>query len=368
MIISACGKISAVCWRNKGEIKIKKLLNTLYITEEDAYLSLDGENIVIKLPDEQVFQMPFSNIESVFCFSYMGCSPALMGKLCEYGIALNFLSPQGRLLGRLQGTARGNVLLRTAQIKLFVSDDDTINEKVLGLIRNTVSAKIANSCSVLKRSLRDYPEIDSDGAISSCIERLKGSAESVFGMNDKLEILGTEGSAAKAYFEVFDRMLIRQREDFRMSYRTKRPPLDRINALLSYLYTICTCDYAAALESVGLDSFVGYYHELRPGRSSLACDLVEETRCIIERMVITVINLRQIKAEDFEEQPGGAVMLTKDGKKKVLSLWQEKKRSVIAHPFLKQKIPLGLLPFVQSSLLAKYVRGELDEYPSFLLK
>lgn len=311
--------------------------------------------------------MPFSNIESVFCFSYMGCSPALMGKLCECGIALNFISPQGRFLGGLQGPSRGNVLLRTAQIKLFAADGEP-DEKVLGLIRNTVSAKITNSCSVLKRSLRDYPEIDSDWAISGCIERLKDSAESVFDMKDKLEILGTEGSAAKAYFEVFDRLLIRQREDFRMAYRTKRPPLDRINALLSYLYTICTCDYAAALESVGLDSFVGYYHELRPGRSSLACDLVEEARCIIERMVITVINLRQIKAGDFEEQPGGAVLLTKDGKKKVLSLWQEKKRSVIEHPYLKQKIPLGLLPFVQSSLLAKFIRGELDEYPSFLLK
>lgn len=319
------------------------------------------------MPDDRVFRMPFFNIESVFCFSYMGCSPALMGKLCECGIALNFISPQGRLLGRLQGTSRGNVLLRTAQIKLFAADGGT-DEKVLGLIRNTVSAKITNSCSVLKRSLRDYPEIDSDGAVSGCLEHLKDSAEAVFEMSDKLEILGTEGTAAKVYFEVFDRMLIRQREDFRMSYRTKRPPLDRINALLSYLYTICTCDYAAALEGVGLDSFVGYYHELRPGRSSLACDLVEEERCIIERMVITVINLRQIKAEDFEEQPGGAVLLTKDGRKKVLSLWQEKKRSIIEHPYLKQKIPLGLLPFVQSSLLAKFIRGEIDEYPSFLLK
>lgn len=349
-------------------IEIKKLLNTLYITEEDAYLSLDGENIVIKMSDEQVFRMPFANLESVFCFSYLGCSPALMGKLCECGIALNFISPQGRFLGRLQGTTRGNVLLRTAQIKLFSGEEDAINQKTLGLIRNTVAAKLANSCAVLKRSLRDYPEIDNDGSVSACISRLGESAEAVFGYNDKLEILGAEGSAAKAYFDVFDRMLVKQREDFRMAYRTKRPPLDRINALLSYLYTIYTCDFAAALESVGLDSYVGYYHELRPGRSSLACDLVEEARFIIERLVLTIINLRQIKAEDFETQVSGAVMLTKEGKKKVLTLWQEKKRSVIVHPYLKQKIPLGLLPFVQSSLLAKFIRGEIDEYPSFLLK
>lgn len=329
---------------------------------------MDGENIVIKMSDEQVFRMPFANLESVFCFSYLGCSPALMGKLCECGISLNFISPQGRFLGRLQGTTRGNVLLRTAQIKLFSESEDKINEKTLGLIRNTVAAKLANSCAVLKRSLRDYPEIDNDGSVSACISRLGESAEAVFGYDDKLEILGAEGSAAKAYFDVFDRMLVKQREDFRMEYRTKRPPLDRINALLSYLYTIYTCDFAAALESVGLDSYVGYYHELRPGRSSLACDLVEEARCIIERLVITIINLRQIKAEDFETQVSGAVMLTKEGKKKVLTLWQEKKRSVIVHPYLKQKIPLGLLPFIQSSLLAKFIRGELDEYPSFLLK
>lgn len=308
--------------------------------------------------------MPFANLESVFCFSYEGCSPALMGKLCESGIALNFISPQGRFMGRLQGAVRGNVLLRTAQIKLF----DGVNEKTLMLIRNTVAAKLANCCCVLKRSLRDYPEMDNDGAVSECINRLAESAENVFSYDDKLEILGLEGSGAKAYFDVFDRMLVKQRDDFRMAYRTKRPPLDRINAILSYLYTIYTCDFAAALESVGLDSYVGYYHELRPGRSSLACDLVEEARCIIERFVITVINLRQIKPEDFEKQVSGAVMLTKDGRKKVLTLWQEKKRSVIVHPYLKQKIPLGLLPFVQSSLLAKFIRGEIDEYPSYLLK
>ena len=316
------------------------------------------------MQDGQIFRMPFANLESVFCFSYEGCSPALMGKLCESGIALNFISPQGRFMGRLQGAVRGNVLLRTAQIKMF----DGVNEKTLMLIRNTVAAKLANCCGVLKRSLRDYPEMDNDGAVSECINRLAEYAENVFSYDDKLEILGLEGSAAKAYFDVFDRMLVKQRDDFRMAYRTKRPPLDRINAILSYLYTIYTCDFAAALESVGLDNYVGYYHELRPGRSSLACDLVEEARCIIERFVITVINLRQIKPEDFEKQVSGAVLLTKDGRKKVLTLWQEKKRSVIVHPYLKQKIPLGLLPFVQSSLLAKFIRGEINEYPSYLVK
>ena len=308
--------------------------------------------------------MPFEKLEAVFCFSYAGCSPALMGKLCESGIALNFISPQGRFMGRLQGNVRGNVLLRIAQIKLF----DDVNEKKLMLIRNTVAARLANCCGVLKRSLRDYPEMDIDGAVSDCISRLAEYAETIFNYDDKLEILGLEESAAKAYFNIFDRMLVKQRVDFRMAYRTKHPPLDRINAVLSFLYTIHICDFAAALESVGLDSYVGYYHELRPGRNSLACDLAEETVCIIERFAITVINLRQIKPEDFETQVSGAVMLTNVGREKVLKLWQEKKRSVIVHPYLKQKMPLGLLPFVQSNLLAKFIRGEIEEYPSFLLK
>ena len=180
--------------------------------------------------------------------------------------------------------------------------------------------------------------------------------------------MGVEGNCAKEYFDIFDRLILAQKEDFVLVRRTKRPPLDRVNAMLSFLYTIMTSNYASALESVGLDSCCSFYHSLRSGRSSLACDLIEEVRCIIERMVLTLINLKRVNADDFEVQPSNAVFLTKDGKKKVLTAWQEKRRSEIVHPYLKEKIPLGLLPYVQSSLLAKYIRGEISEYPCYLQK
>ncbi len=340
---------------------MKKLLNTLYVTDETAYLSLDGENIVIKMSDDRTARFPLVNLQDIVCFSYLGCSPALMGKCGECGIGISFLSPEGRFLGRLQTKIRGNVLLRAEQIRRF-------SEYQPELIRNTVAAKLANTRFTLSRSLRDRPEIDGDGAVTALIRKLESSIENVYTLEDKDAIMGVEGSCAKSYFDVFDRMITQQKEDFRLTMRTKRPPLDKANALLSFLYTILTNDYASALESVGLDSYVGFYHELRSGRSSLAYDLVEEARCIVDRFVLTVINLKQINADDFEKQSSGAVLLTKDGKRKLLTLWQEKKRSDITHPYLKQKIKLGLLPFVQSNLLAKYIRGELNEYPTFLLK
>ncbi len=265
---------------------MRKLLNSLYITDETVWLALDGENIVCKGEEGEKFCMPFVNIEEIFCFSYLGCSPALMGKCADLGIALNFISPQGEFLARIQGKTRGNILLRKAQFEQFA----------------------------------DPP------------------------------------------------ILLAQKDDFYLIKRTKRPPLDKVNAMLSYLYTIMTSSYTSALESVGLDSCYGYYHALRSGRSSLACDLVEETRAVIERLVLTLINLKKVNAKDFEVQESGAVFLTRDGKKKVLTAWQEKRRSTILHPFLKEKIPFGLLPYVQSSLLAKYIRGELAEYPCFLQK
>jgi CRISPR-associated protein Cas1 len=180
--------------------------------------------------------------------------------------------------------------------------------------------------------------------------------------------MGIEGNCAKAYFDIFDKLILQQKEDFKLNSRTKRPPLDNVNAVLSFLYTIYTYDYASALETVGLDSYIGYYHSLRSGRSSLACDLVEETRCIVERLVLTMINLKIITVSDFEKQVTGAVLLNKEGKRKVISRWQEKKRTDIVHPYLKQKIKLGLLPFVQSNLLSKHIRGEINEYPCFLMK
>ena len=305
--------------------------------------------------------MPFSNIEDIYCLSYVGCTPALMGKCAEKGIGLSFFTPDGRFLARIQGKTRGNILLRKAQFERFAEPD-------IVLAQNTVAAKLSNTRFLVRRSLRDNPQIDEDGAVSECIGHLESGIEHVYEMHDAETVMGLEGVCAKAYFGIFDRLILHNKEDFRMNSRTKRPPLDPVNAALSFLYTVAVSSYASALEGVGLDSSYGFFHALRPGRDSLACDLVEEIRCIIERLVLTMINLKILNINDFEKQESGAVYLTKEGKKKVLTQWQEKKRSTIVHLYLNEKIPLGLLPFVQSSLLAKYVRGEIEEYPCYLLK
>ncbi|MDD6485110.1 MAG: type I-C CRISPR-associated endonuclease Cas1c [Clostridiales bacterium] len=340
---------------------MRKLLNTLYVTDENIYLTLDGENIVCKADNEVKLRLPFSNLEGIFCFSYLGCSPALMGKCAQYGIPISFISPSGQFLARVQGKSRGNILLRKRQFELF-------KEPPSVLLQNTVAAKLANTRSVIKRTLKDYPQTDEDGELSGCIKKLTDYIEQVYNEENPTAILGIEGSGAKAYFDIFNRLILKQKEDFCFVMRSKRPPLDRVNAVLSFMYTILTLDYAAALESVGLDSYMGFYHTPRPGRESLACDLVEEARCIAERFVLTAINLKILQADDFETQISGAVFLNKDGKKKILTKWQEKKRSDIMHPYLKQKIQLGLLPYVQSTLLAKYIRGELDEYPCYIVR
>lgn len=340
---------------------MRKLLNSLYIVDEQTYLSLDGENIVCKSENAVKFRVPFSNIEEIFCFNYLGCSPALMGKCTEYGIPISFISPQGKFLARVVGETKGNILLRREQFRKF-------DLPPILLAQNTVAAKLHNSRFVIRRTLKDYPEQNSDGALTHCIERLEYGMSEVYNARSIDEIMGIEGNCAKAYFDVFDRLILNKSRDFELIARTKRPPLDRVNAMLSFLYTIATLSCASALESVGLDSYLGFYHAPRPGRNSLACDMVEEIRCIVERLVLTVINLKIITPDDFEIQPSGAVYLNTDGKKKLITKWQERKRDIIMHPYLSQKIPIGLIPYVQSNLLAKYIRGEIDEYPCFLQK
>ncbi|MGN0575383.1 MAG: type I-C CRISPR-associated endonuclease Cas1c [Ruminococcus sp.] len=340
---------------------MRKLLNSLYILDETAWLNLDGENIVCTCDDKEKFRMPFSNIEDIYCFSFLGCSPALMGKCAEYGINISFFRPDGKFLARVQGKTKGNIFLRKAQFEKFSSPP-------VILAQNTVAAKLANTRFLIKRSMHDNPQLDDDGELSRCIEYLESGIKRVYELNDRDMIMGVEGSCAKAYFSIFDRLILQQKNDFQMTARTKRPPLDPVNAVLSFLYTVVTSSYTSALESVGLDSCCGFYHALRSGRSSLACDMVEETRCIIERLVLTMINLKKLNKDDFETQESGAVFLSKDGKRKALTAWQEKKRTTILHPYLNEKIPLGLLPFVQSSLLAKYIRGEIEEYPCYLLR
>lgn len=340
---------------------MRKLLNTVYVTNESAYLSLDGENLVCKVEDEIKLRIPFENIENVVCFNYLGCSPALMGKCAGKCIPINFISPQGKFLAKVCGETKGNVFLRVSQIDCFRSNG-------LTLAQNTVAAKLCNSARLIKRTLHDNPGMRSDRDISLVLEHLGDSVEKVLNADSFDTIRGIEGNCAKSYYSVFDRLITNSDVSLRFEYRSKRPPLDPVNAVLSYVYTLLTCEYAASLETVGLDSYIGFYHSLRSGRSSLACDLVEEARCIAERFVLSLLNLRILGENDFEPQISGATYLNDAGRKKVLTSWQEKKRTDIHHPLLKQKIPMGLLPYVQSNLLAKYVRGEAAEYPCYLQK
>lgn len=340
---------------------MRKLLNTIYVTNEQTYLTLDGENLVCKIDGEIKLRIPFENIENIVCFNYVGCSPALMGKCVSRTIPINFISPQGKFLAKVCGETKGNVFLRVAQI-------DKFREKGLILSQNTMAAKFSNTRQLIRRTLHDNVQLREDEQIKKVMKVLDSGIEKVFDAKSIEEVMGIEGNCAQNYFSIFDKLITNKKVPFTFELRTKRPPLDPVNSMLSFVYTLLTSEFAAALETVGLDSYIGFCHALRSGRNSLACDLVEETRCIVERFVVTLLNLQIVSEKDFETQISGAVWLNDEGRKKVLTRWQEKKRSDIMHPYLKQKIPLGLLPYVQSNLLAKYVRGDLENYPPFLLK
>ena len=340
---------------------MRKLLNTLYITQEQAYLSLDGENIVCLLDNDEKFRIPFDNVENIVCFSYLGCSPALMGKCVEKVIPINFISPNGRFLAKISGATRGNVNLRIAQIDIF-------RKKNILLTQNTMATKFLNTIKLIKRSQHDNSSLHEDKQLTVVIDSLKKSIVSVYETETIEEIIGLEGYCAKQYFQIYGKLFISCNTNFVFTSRSKRPPLDPINAVLSFLYTLYTNEFAAALESVGLDSYIGFCHSLRSGRHSLACDLVEEVRFIIERIVLTMFNLKMLGDKDFEKQISGAVLLNEEGRKKVITHWQQQKRSDLFHPYLKQKIQFGLLPYIQSNLFAKYIRGEFEEYPCYLQK
>lgn len=340
---------------------MRKLLNTLYITQEKAYLSLDGENLVCLLEDNEKLRMPFDNVESIVCFNYLGCSPALMGKCVEKLIPISFLSPHGRFLARICGGTRGNVHLRVAQIECF-------QKHALLLSQNTMAAKLANSIKLINRSRHDNPELREDEEVQAVLKALKDGITALYEAENNEEIMGIEGNCAHRYFSIFGKLFVNLKNSERFNMRTKRPPLDPVNAVMSFLYTIYTNEFTSSLETVGIDSYIGYCHALRSGRSSLSCDMVEEVRCIIERLTLTLFNLNILSDKDFECQCSRAVFLNDVGRRKVITAWQEKKRSDIIHPYLGKKIQLGLVPYVQSNLLSKFVRGELDEYPCFLQK
>ncbi|MDK2961929.1 MAG: CRISP-associated protein Cas1 [Eubacteriaceae bacterium] len=343
---------------------MRKLLNSLYVTTPQSYLSLDGENLVVLLEDNEKFRMPFVNIENIICFGYMGASPALMGKCADNNIAISFLKPNGEYMGRIVGKTKGNVLLRKKQYQL--SDDE---EFCLNISKDIIAAKFFNSRSTLERTIRDHHEKIDATNLKLISDYIAEGINKLYVFDDFDQLRGYEGIIARNYFSVFSDMLLTQKKDFNMIERSKRPPLDFLNCMLSYLYTILSLEVRSALETTGLDPYVGFMHALRPGRPALALDLMEELRAyMVDRLVITMINLKQISKKDFFQKEGGGVLMTDDGRKKILKNWQDRKKEVITHPFLKEKIEIGLIPYVQAQLMAKFMREELSEYQPFLIK
>lgn len=343
---------------------MKKLMNTVYVNNPDRYLSLDGENLVISQDSTEIGRLPLHNIERIMTFGYTGASPALMGKCAERGIELVFMSRNGRFLARVEGEVRGNVLLRRQQYRY--ADN---SEKSLGIAKNIIAAKLYNSRWILERMIRDHGvRIDTE-KFSRKSAFIKESITKAVNCEDMDSLRGIEGEAASVYFSVFDDMILQQKDDFYFRSRNKRPPLDNINALLSFAYSLATGMCTAALESVGLDPYVGFMHTDRPGRRSLALDLIEEFRGVMcDRFVLTLVNKRIITADDFNKRENGAVILTENGRKNFLSAWQKRKYDEIRHPFLEEKVEWGMLPYVQALLLARYIRGDLDCYPPFMWK
>ena len=343
---------------------MRQLLNTLFVTSEDIYLSLDGENIVANRGGEAVARYPLHTLQSIVTFSYAGASPALMGKCAQREIGLAFCSPRGKFLARVSGQMQGNVLLRRMQYR--VADDPSQSCRIA---RNMVFGKVFNVRWSVERTRRDHVQRIDDVRFSSVSAQLQGLLPQIAEETSPDSLRGLEGIGAAAYFSVLDDMILQGKETFFFHERSRRPPLDAFNAMLSFAYSLLAHDCASALESVGLDAYVGCLHRDRPGRESLALDLMEELRpCFADRFVLTLINNRIMKPADFEFRESGAVLLTDAGRRTFLQKWQERKKETITHPFLDEKMPWGLVPYVQSLLLARYLRGDLEDYPPFLWK
>lgn len=343
---------------------MKKLLNTLYITNPDYYLSLDGLNIVVTEKNEEIGRVPLHNLEGIVTFGYTGASPALMSECAKNNISLSFLSYSGKFLAGIHGPIKGNVTLRKEQYA--ISEDIG---KSTNIAKNFIIGKIYNSKWVLERAIRDYPlRLDTE-KLKQKSQYLSNSLKMIDKVQELDELRGIEGEAASVYFSVFDDLILQQKDKFVFKTRNKRPPLDYVNAMLSFSYTLLVGMCVSGLETVGLDPYVGFMHRDRPGRASLALDLVEEFRAVYaDRFVLTMINKKILDESDFITKENGSVIMTDDARKEFLKHWQNKKQEVIKHPFLDEKVEWGMVPYVQAMLLARYLRNDLDEYPPFLWK
>ena len=339
---------------------MKKLLNTVYVTTEGAALKKDGENLVAEIEGVEKARVPLHMLASVVTFGPILISPALIGICAERGITIALMDRVGRFQARIEGPVSGNVLLRRAQYRLADAATDVVRSIVMG--------KISNQRAVIRRALRDYgsemPETARE-ALNQTTERLAMILRRVQMADDSIDLLrGSEGEAAMLYFAVFDHLIRSPDAELRWSSRSRRPPLDPMNALLSFLYTLLTHDCRSACEAVGLDPAVGFLHRDRPGRPSLALDLMEELRApLADRLALSLVNRRQLRAGDFRHMESGAVLLTDEARKTVLTAWQERKKEERLHPFLQEKAPFGLVPYLQAQMLARHLRGDIDAYP-----
>ena len=342
---------------------MKKHLNTLFVTTQGAYLAKDGETVAVRIDGETALRVPLHTLGAIVCFGNVGCSPFLMGFCGERNVGLRFLTENGRFLARVQGPVSGNVLLRREQYRR--ADDPVFSARIAAAC---VLGKVANCRTVLLRARRDHADrVDTD-ALQQAADRLSASMRRLQDDLDLDAVRGIEGDAARVYFEAFDHLIVRDKGHFFMRGRSRRPPLDRVNCLLSFLYTLVLHDLRSALESVGLDPAVGYLHRDRPGRAGLALDLMEEFRPMADRLALSLVNLGQLQAGDFVFSDSGAVRMSDAARKTLLVAYQKRKQEEMVHPFVDERMSLGLFFHMQALLFARRLRDELDGYPPVIWK
>lgn len=341
---------------------MRKLGNVLYVTSPDTFLGLEDEALIIKREEQPTKKLPLLNLQGIVCFNYIGVSPFLMGACVERNIGLTFLTPNGRFLARVNGPVSGNVLLRKKQYA--DSEDDQAS---LAIAKNCVFGKIYNQRKVLQRTQRDHALLVDAVQFEQVIAEMKELMLKTREATTKADLMAIEGNAARRYFSLFDQMIFHQKDHFFFRERTRRPPTDPMNAILSFLYVLLANETASALEAVGLDAYVGFFHTDRPGRKSLALDVMEEFRPVLcDRLALTLVNRKQINGKGFSIKESGGVLMDEETRKAVLVAWQEKKKEELMHPFIKEKMPYGLLPHIQALLLARHLREDLESYPPFL--
>ena len=340
---------------------MRKLLNTLYVSSQGSYLRKEGETVVVEREQEKVLQLPIHTIGGIVCFGNVLCSPFLLGFCAERDIAVSFLTEYGKFLAAVRGPVSGNVLLRRAQYRM--ADDEATTKSIAA---NIVAGKLANTRIVLNRAIRDHGERMDAASIKSASAAIDRLIDELGRASDSDAVRGFEGMAAAEYFGVFNELIVDQKEGFAFKDRNRRPPLDPVNALLSFVYTLLAHDIRSALETVGLDPAVGFLHRDRPGRPGLALDLMEEFRPVIaDRLVLSLINRKQVDQKGFKQAENGAVVMDDATRKIVLVEYQNRKQDEVEHPYIDEKVPVGLLYFIQANLMARYIRGDIDGYPPF---